>query len=137
MKKTNKPRDLERTVQRAIVQRLGLLGITLYRRNVGGFTDDYGHRVRFAKRGQSDLWGIDNTLYRHWEVETKREGEKPTPAQLAWIKEMTMRGAIAFWTDSADVAARVAEAVLQGGRIIWLEGPDFDIEMPDSPLSPE
>lgn len=123
------PRPLERTVQRSIVQRLAVRGITLWRRNIGGFTDDYGHYVKFSESGQSDLWGIDlcNHWARHWEIETKRYGEIPAPKQLAWLKEMTIRGCVAFWADDPNVADSIAMAVLDGGRIHWHEDHNFDV----------
>ena len=127
------PRERESKVQRSVIVRLSRLGIKLWRRNVGGITAEYhGTRryVRFGAAGQSDLWGLDQTA-RHWEIETKRQGGKPTPAQLAWLKDLTVRGAVAYWGDSANVIERVAEAVLQGGKIVWHEDHNFDIEMRD------
>jgi hypothetical protein len=123
-----KPRERESKIQRSIVVRLSRLGIRLFRRNVGAMKTDAGGFVRFAAPGQSDLWGIDRAG-RHWEIECKRSGNKPTPAQLAWLKEMTDRGAVAYWADSVNIAERVAEAVLQGGRIVWRDDGTFDVEM--------
>ena len=119
--------ERESKIQRSIVVRLSRLGITLWRRNVGAMQD--GERfIRFASPGQSDLWGVDQQA-RHWELEVKRPGNKPTPKQLAWLKGMTARGAVAFWADSANVAERVAEAILAGGQIVWLgDGCDYDVE---------
>jgi hypothetical protein len=120
--------ERESKIQRSIVVRLSQLGIRLWRRNVGAMTDAAGNFVRFAAPGQSDLWGIDRTG-RHWEIEVKRPGNRPTPAQLKWLKEMTARGAVAYWADSVNIAERVAEAVLQGGRIVWRHDGTFDVEM--------
>jgi hypothetical protein len=91
-------------------------------------TDSYGHHVRFASPGMADLWGVDRNA-RHWEIETKRPGNRPTPKQLEWLKGMTARGCVAYWADSANIAERVAEAVLAGGRIAWVgDGCDYDVE---------
>lgn len=121
------PTERESKIQRAIVVRLGRLGVKLFRRNVGAMRDRAGNYVRFAAPGQSDLWGLDRTG-RHWEIEAKRPGNKPTPKQLAWLQDMTRRGAVAFWADDAGVAERVAEAVLSGGRIAWRDDGTFDVE---------
>ncbi len=123
------PRERESEIQRSIVMRLGhRFGITLFRRNVGAMTDSYGHHVRFAAPGQADLWGFDRTA-KHWEIETKRPGNRPTDAQLKWLKYMSNLGCVAFWADSANIAERVAEAVLRGGVIVWHNDDAFDVEV--------
>ncbi len=127
MKRVKPPPERESKIQASIKTRLARLGVKLWRRNVGGMTDSSGNHVRFASPGQSDLWGIDRTG-RHWEVECKRPGNKPTPKQLAWLKDMTARGCVAYWADSANVAERVAEAILAGGWIVWHEDENFDVE---------
>jgi hypothetical protein len=66
---------------------------------------------------------------RHWEIEVKAAGKQPTAAQLRWLKQMSSLGAVAFWTDSANDCERVAEAIMCGGRIVWLEGAEFMVEM--------
>jgi hypothetical protein len=121
------PRERESKVQRAIMVRLSRLGVRLWRRNVGAMADRKGNYVRFAAPGQSDLWGVDRSG-RHWEVEVKRHGNRPTDRQISWLKEMTNRGAVAYWADCPNIAERVAEAVLRGGRIAWRDGVDFDVE---------
>ena len=120
------PRERESKVQYSIRTRLARLGVTLWRRNVGAMRE--GERfIRFSSPGQSDLWGIDRTG-RHWEIEVKAAGNKPTPKQLAWLRDMTKRGCVAYWADSANVAERVAEAVLVGGKVVWLgDGSDYDV----------
>lgn len=130
------PRERESKVQRSVIVRLGYLGIHLERRNVGAMRrtnkDGNTRLIRFGKSGQSDLWGIDRpygtTWARHWEIETKRLDEIPTPKQLEWLKKMHNRGCIAFWADSANIAERVAESVINGGRIIWHDDENFDVE---------
>lgn len=125
---TKLPPERESKIQRSIIVRLERLGIMLCRRNVGAM--EKGDRfIRFGKAGQADLWGVDNNA-RHWEIETKRPGNRPTPGQLEWLKTMSAIGCVAFWTDSANIAERVAEAILAGGKIVWHDGDDFDVEMP-------
>lgn len=126
------PRERESKVQRAIVVRLSRLGVRLWRRNTGAMTATHNGKtrhVRFAAPGQSDLWGVDRKA-RHWEIEVKRPGNKPTEKQMEWLKEMTARGCVAYWADCPNIAERVAEAILAGGRIVWREGCDYDVEMP-------
>lgn len=134
------PKELESSVQDSTVDLLAIMGITLWRRNVGAFhvEDRY---IRCAEPGQSDLWGTDDRLIggiwaRHWEIETKRPGKRPTPEQRDWLKASTARGWVAFWGDNIDSIIKVATAILAGGRIVWREGPgyhrdgaDFDVEM--------
>lgn len=120
------PKPRESKVQRAIVERLSRLGVRLWRRNVGAMRDKAGNFVRFAAAGQSDLWGVDRSG-RHWEVEVKRPGNRPTAAQLVWLRDMTARGCVAFWADDPGVAERVALAALDGGRIVWRDGCDYDV----------
>jgi hypothetical protein len=35
-----------------------------------------------------------------------------------------------MFLDSANDAERVAQAILQGGRVVWLDGCEYMIEMP-------
>lgn len=124
------PLPPERDIQRAVISRLAIMGVRLWRRNVGAVTAEYQGRkrmVRFAAAGQADLWGIGPDG-RHWEVEVKRPGNKPTPKQLEWLRNMTARGAVAYWTDCPATAGRVAAALLGGGRIVWLSDGNYDID---------
>ena len=122
------PRERESKVLRSVMVRLRhRFGIRLFRRNIGAIRE--GDRfVRFGRAGESDLWGIDSSGA-HWEIEVKRPGNRPTSKQLAWLREMHELGCIAIWSDSANDIERIAEAVLAGGKVIWV-GDDFHIEMP-------
>ena len=132
------PPERESKIQRSIIVRLNRLGVRLWRRNVGALKK--GDRfIRFSSPGQSDLWGIDFRIEgacrgkkwaRHWEIEVKRPGNKPTPLQLVWLKDMSEKGCVAFWSDSANVAEQVAEAILNGGRIVWHEDENYDVVTP-------
>jgi hypothetical protein len=102
-------------------------GIRLWRRNVGGLRDRYGHHVRFAAPGQSDLWGVMPRTAKHIEIEVKRDGEKPTPKQLAWLRQMHELGCIAMWTDNCNDAERCFEAIMNGARVVWNDR-DFWLE---------
>lgn len=132
MPKSKLPKERESKIQRAIVVRLDRLGVRLFRRNVGAMADKAGNFVRFAAAGQADLWGCLPASHgaRHVEIEVKRPGNKPTPNQFAWLREMTARGCVAYWADDAGVAERVMRAVLDGGRIAWREDGTYDVEIP-------
>lgn len=125
---TKLPRERESKVQRSIMVRLKRLGIVLHRRNVGGLRDHAGQYVAFGSPGQSDLWGWQLDTGRHWEIEVKRPGNKPTPKQLRWLKDCTARNVVAFWGDNCNTVERVAEAILAGGRVVWHEDENFDVE---------
>jgi hypothetical protein len=120
-------------VRNSSIQLLGAMGITLWRRNVAAITIE-DRFFRCGEAGQSDLWGSDwpagNAWARHWEIETKAPGKRPTPNQLIWLKASTARGWVAFWGDNVNTICRVAGAVLEGGQIIWGSGDVFDVRMP-------
>ena len=138
MRRKNLPTERESSVQRSAVQILGSMGIMMWRRNVGAFhvQDRY---IRCAKPGQSDLWGTDfHRLVespggwewsRHWELETKSHGKRPNPEQLAWLKASTDRGWVAYWGDNVDTIVRVAQAILDGGQIVWHNDDSYHVEM--------
>ena len=129
---TSQPRDLERTVQRSGIERLRVIGVVLYRRNV--MTIEAEHKgktrtIRAARRGQADTYGWIISTGVHVEIEWKRYGERPTKEQVDWLKECTRLGAVAFWADNVSTAETVMKAILRGGRIIWFEDGHFDVEM--------
>ncbi len=124
------PRPLEKDIQRGIARGLCVLGFKVLRRNVGGLYDKAGNYVAFAEKGQSDLYGWIIESRVHFEFETKRPGEKPTPDQLTWLKRCAADGIPAWWSDNLRDAIRVAEAVKTGGVIVWDEDCDFHVEMP-------
>ena len=130
----NLPRERENPVRNSTVELLSPMGITLWRRNVGAFHVD-DRFIRCAEPGQSDLWGYDwprgSEWSRHWEIETKATGKRPTPAQLIWLKASTARGWVAFWADNVDTIVRVARATLDGGKIVWGQGDAFDVQFSD------
>jgi hypothetical protein len=126
---TKLPREKESKVQRAIIVRLRRLGIVLYRRNVMLARTPDGRKFRVEAAGRSDLYGWHMKTARHFEIEVKAPGNKPTPKQLAWLKECHANGAVAYWGDGVNDVERVAEAILQGGRIVWGDD-DFWIQMP-------
>ena len=128
------PLLLERNISLQVRAALWPMGITLWRRNTGAVKATYKSKsrlVRFALEGQADLYGI-GPGGRHWEIEVKRPGKKPTAKQFAWLRLCDQLGAVAFWTDSADLAARIAAAMLEGGRILWYDDGDYDVDLSSS-----
>ena len=126
---TKLPRESERKIQRSVVIRLRRLGIVLFRRNVMLARTEDGRKFSIEAAGRSDLYGWEIKTGRHWELETKAEGGKPTPKQIEWLKECTRLGAVAYWSDSANDIERVADAVLHGARIVWGEK-EFWVDAP-------
>jgi len=94
----------EADVQRAVMQLLTLRGFRVFRRNVMGnlvLQGKHGSRVvKVGVKGQSDLYGWHRRTGRHFEIEVKAPGNKPTPDQAAWLASADADGALAFWTDS-------------------------------------
>lgn len=127
------PPPRESKIQAAIRVRLRRLGIVLHRRNTGMTQAVHNGRsriIRYGSPGQADLYGWVIRTGQHVEIEVKRPGNRPTPKQLEWLRECTRLGVLAWWADCPNIAERVAEAVLKGGRIVWREGDAFDVEMP-------
>lgn len=106
----------ESEVVRAILDYCAVERIFCKRRNVGAvkLTHDTGKSrfVRFGEAGQVDLWGI--VRGKHFECEVKRPGEKPTEAQLAWLKQCSDAGAFAFWCDSLDFFIKQIQVIRYG-----------------------
>lgn len=122
------PREREKKVQASTRVRLRRLGIVLFRRNVALVRTGDGRKFSVEAPGRSDLYGWEIKTGRHWEVETKANGGKPTPKQIEWLKECSRLGCVAYWGDNANDIERVAEAILTGGWIVWGEK-DFWVEI--------
>lgn len=130
---TRPPRERETKLMRSVIVRLRRLGIVLFRRNVATFRAEHRGKTRLIRcgaRGQSDLYGYVIGTARHVEIETKARGNRPTEYQLAWLRDCTRHGAIAYWGDDCSIIERVMEAVLAGGRIAWREDGTYDVEVP-------
>ena len=111
------------------IRLLHRFGVRLWRRNIGAIQE--GSRfVRFALPGQSDLYGVmPPPDSRHVEIEVKAPGKKPTELQLRWLKMMHSLGCVCLWSDNANDAERVMEAVMKGGKVVWGDGVDFWVEV--------
>jgi len=132
MRQAKPPREKENKIQKSTIVRLRRLGIVLHRRNAGAFAMDDGiHKrrwIRSGSKGMADLYGWVIRTGQHVEIEIKAKGNLPTEYQLAWLKECHRLGALAWWGDDVNVIERVAEAVLDGCKIVWLgDGSDYDV----------
>lgn len=115
--KADKP--LESDVQKACIRIMQKAGWRTLRRNVGSFA--MGSRYfRAGERGQSDTYGIIPRLGgRHFEVEIKRPGNRPSLHQVAWLLRCHHDGAVSFWVDSAEQCAGMVDAIMRGATISY------------------
>lgn len=103
------PREAD--IQKAIIQWARAHGIAIFRRNVGGAKLTGGRFVRFAEPGQSDLYGWTPSG-KHFELEVKRPGQKPTVEQQAWLI-WCAEAAYAQWVDNLDSAIEFFEYICE------------------------
>ncbi len=123
--RTKVPTPLEKEIQKNGIALLRSLGWKkVFRRNVATFTADYKGKsriIRCGEPGQSDTWGVMPDG-RHFELEFKRSGERPTLDQAKWLWMMNSGGCgVSFWVDNLDTLERVARHLMDGGRIVYLD----------------
>ncbi len=107
--KTGDP--LESDIQKAVAEYLAYRGFRVYRRNVAGLLPmKKGGAMRVGETGQADLYGRQTSTGRALEVEVKRPGEHPSPAQTAWLECALEDNVIAFWCDSVKGAESCLKA---------------------------
>jgi hypothetical protein len=104
-----------------VLQWLALQGIRVHRRNVGLFRQEYKGKsrwVRFAEPGMCDYWFIlPDGSGRHIEMEWKRPGAWPRPAQIVWMISVNARGGVAFWARDLTTVQFVVTSLLRGDRL--------------------
>jgi hypothetical protein len=126
----------ESDIQRAGMRILKTVyGVPCWRRNTGAMSGEHRGKswhVRFGVPGMSDVWGFYpvGRGWRHFEWEVKRRGAKPTELQTEWLRKTNEYTGAAFWTDNTLTMCRVMEALMAGGRIIYRDGFNFDVEKP-------
>lgn len=115
------PRITEAQVLRGVLEYLEHdPRVLVWRSNTGGtWLPGKGGReqfVRFGLRGSADITGVIRGSGRRLEVEVKRPGGVPSPAQVAFAA--TMRGAGAVYllvTSVADARQQLDAALAAGG----------------------
>jgi hypothetical protein len=110
---------------------LALQGIRVHRRNVGLIRREYQGKsrwVRFAEPGMSDYWFIlPDGSGRHIEMEWKRPGAWPRPAQIAWMLSVNARGGIAFWARDLTTVEFVVTSILRGDRLYQYPSGQYEL----------
>lgn len=112
-------RVLERDVLAGCIEACRALGITIARQNTGAMEVE-GRRVRFGKKGNSDLSGTINRGVRRGArlaIEAKRPGQRPTSEQLEHLRRVNEDGGVGFWVSDCRDCLRVLQRVLEGGHI--------------------
>lgn len=126
------PVPTEAEVLRSVVKAFATLGVRVERQNTGvGFypnADGSLRRVRYGRPGNLDLCGTIPTDGRRLEVEVKRPGKRPTPAQLERIRAINGDKGVAFWIDDASQVLRIMPLILAGG---WIEEDDGEFYATD------
>jgi hypothetical protein len=118
----------EAEVQKSCLAILAARGVLAWRSNSRVFrVPGVGGRERLMRAGlgkaSADLIGIlpDG---RFVAVECKREGEKPTAEQVAWLTRVNLQGGLAFWVDHSWRIEQVLmhyEAARRVGRSLVVE----------------
>ena len=115
------PKMPERDIVKAIIDWLNTIPhCRAYRRNTGAAVSTYKGRkrlIRYNRKGQSDIWFVLRGI--HGEIEVKRQGERPTAEQEAWIAEIRAARGIAFWCDSFDDCVREIPNQFDGLGVFW------------------
>jgi hypothetical protein len=93
-----KPKESD--VLHAVKQTLDVMGILYVRNNSGAAQTRAGRFLRFGSPGSADIIACFPGG-RFVAIECKRPGEKPTPAQRAWLEKVSRLGGIAIAVDSA------------------------------------
>ena len=117
----------ERDVQKSCIQAAQILfGIKLHRRNTGTFflKNEQGKErmVKASETGQADTWGIIPGG-RHFEIEIKATGNKPSEEQYAWLNSINALGGFATYVDSLPTFIGVMKLLLQGAKVGLNMGP--------------
>lgn len=99
--RAKKPTTPERDILAACLQLLAVHPKVAWaaRQNTGGFSDARGQYVKFGTKGAADITGMLHGG-RRLEVECKRSGKIPSPAQNAYLFMVNKDGGWACWVDS-------------------------------------
>lgn len=133
MSKLKTPKPLEAVVQAECRAYLESVGCRVWRRNTAmqilPASGGQARRViRSGEPGAADLFGVMPTG-RHFELEVKREGEKPRLEQVCYLRAIN-EWAPSFWVDDVAVLKFVFPFLLDGGSVEYLDDPwDFSIKV--------
>lgn len=106
------PEMTEAEVTMQIIEASHMLGLVLERQNTGG--THYGDRyVSYGEPGDSD-WRATLPGGRRFALEIKRPGKRPTPEQLAKLRELNAQGGVGLWTDDAEKFLRLMPWIMSG-----------------------
>jgi hypothetical protein len=127
MKQAKPPALLEKDIQKAGIMLLRTLGWQVERRNTGTFTMEYKGKKRLVRAGKPGMADTFGRLpdERSFELEFKRPGNRPTEAQLAWLKSQNGKYCCAFWVDSTIKLEIIAKSLMGGRSIAWGDGDEF------------
>jgi hypothetical protein len=89
-------RVLEKTRQKNIVR---------YLKAVPGCKAEVRTQTGYGTKGGADILGCING--RHFELEVKQPGNKPTPLQVRWLQEWAECGAITGCVENVDMTRQV------------------------------
>lgn len=115
----------ERNNLKVCMEILEAHGCLAQRRNTGVRVDVTGsgnkRYTRFAMPGASDTYGVFPNG-RHFELEIKAPGKKPSPEQLEWLWKWNEVCGTAFWVDDSAILQRILPILIKGGRIVYRSG---------------
>ncbi len=121
---------LEAEVQTSVINILNRLKWEVCVRRVGAMK--IGTRfIRFEKPGRADLYGTIGRDGRHFELEIKRPGERPSALQMQWLRSHNNDHNVGFWVDSTIVLMKVARHLMIGGCVEYTDGTDYDLVFPE------
>ncbi len=133
MSRTNRPpTPLEKEIQANGIKLLRALGWTVHRRNTGAWmmpkTAKSKRRfIRASSPGMADTFG-ELPDRRHFELEFKRAGKRPSELQLQWLKSTNSKHCASFWVDNLADLERIAQWLMQGMSIVYVDGDNYELE---------
>lgn len=121
------PVPTEKEILKSCLALLSARGVFAWRVNVGATALEFDGKkrlVRYGKPGQSDIAGILPSG-RFICIETKRPRNRPTPLQIAWMREVIQHKGVAFWVTSAKMLDQLLNHIVHGGTITVEETGDM------------
>lgn len=107
------PAPLEKAVVAQILDYLRLRRIFAWRNNTGGVVDARGHFYRYGAVGSPDIIGVLGKNGRFLAIEVKREGQRPSARQTAFLGQLRAFGALVVVAYNLE---DVQKALSEGGE---------------------